>query len=458
MRIHLGALGCRLNEAELERWANDFGAAGDALADTPADADVVVLNTCAVTREAVAKSRRRLQRLQRENPAAKLVVSGCYSELEPAGALASLGVDLVVPNADKESLVPLVRAAFDDPSMPAAATLPSGQSLFRRNRHRAFVKVQDGCRYRCAFCIVTVARGAERSRTLAELVAEVRTLVAGGVREIVLTGVHVGGYGSDLGTDLAALVRALLADTDVPRLRFASVEPWDLSDDFLALFADPRVQPHMHLPLQSGSDAVLRRMSRRCRSGDFSRLVRDLREAVPGFGVTTDVIAGFPGETEEEWRETLRFVESQRFSHVHAFTYSERDGTRAAEHARPGSGVPRRRERTRELVGSGGAASRGRPCSEAVGGVAEVLWEGGRRADGGDEAGREAGGTGGEAGRAGGCARDRPMAVGATPATPPTTCGSSPTGPTRLWPTGSARPGSNASRAAYLIGTPLLSS
>lgn len=388
MRIHLGALGCRLNEAELERWANDFGAAGHALAEAPADADVMVLNTCAVTREAVAKSRRRLQRLQRENPAAKLVVSGCYSELEPAGALASLGVDLVVPNAHKDRLVPLVRAAFDDPSMPAAATLPSEQSLFRRNRHRAFVKVQDGCRYRCAFCIVTVARGAERSRPVADLVGEVQSLVAGGVREVVLTGVHVGGYGSDLGTDLAALVRALLADTDVPRLRFASVEPWDLSDDFLSLFTDPRVQPHMHLPLQSGSDAVLRRMSRRCRSGDFARLVSELRETVPGFGVTTDIIAGFPGETEAEWQETLRFVESQRFSHVHAFTYSEREGTRAA--SMPGAvPVPRRRERTRELAALA-ARLREEALREAVGGVAEVLWEGGRCIDGADGSGRGA--------------------------------------------------------------------
>ena len=377
MRIHLAALGCRLNEAELERWASAFGEAGDRLAESPAEADVMVLNTCAVTREAVAKSRRRLQRLQRENPAAKLVVSGCYSALESPASLAALGVDLVVANADKERLVPLTRAAFADPSMPAGATLPDEQALFRRHRHRAFVKVQDGCRYRCTFCIVTVARGEERSRGVAELVEEVRALVAGGVREIVLTGVHVGGYGSDLGTDLSALVRALLTDTDVPRLRFASVEPWDIPDDFLALFADPRVQPHMHLPLQSGSDSVLRRMARRCRTRDFARLVGALREAVPGFNVTTDIITGFPGESAAEWRESLAFVESQAFGHVHAFTYSERAGTKAARLPDPVP-MPLRQARTRELVALA-ARMRHERLAAAVGETVEVLWEGGRR-------------------------------------------------------------------------------
>ena len=379
MRIHLGALGCRLNEAELERWASAFGASGDTLAATPEEADVMVLNTCAVTREAVAKSRRRLQRLQRENPAAKLVVSGCYSALESPAALDALGVDLVVPNTDKERLVPLVREAFADPAMPAGATLPSGQALFRRNRHRAFVKVQDGCRYRCAFCIVTVARGAERSRAVAELVDETRALVAGGVREIVLTGVHVGGYGHDLGTDLTALVRALLEDTDVARLRFASVEPWDIPERFLALFDDARVQPHLHLPLQSGSDAVLRRMARRCRTADFGGLTARLRERVPAFGVTTDVIAGFPGESEAEWRETLDFVAAERFDHVHAFTYSEREGTRAARMPDPVP-VGLRRARTRELVELA-ATLRERALAGAVGETVDVLWEGGRRLD-----------------------------------------------------------------------------
>jgi len=227
--------------------------------------------SCAVTREAVRKSRQKLQRLQRLNPSAKLVVSGCYSELTPDSQLADLGVDLVVSNAEKDQLVPLTRAAFDMPTMPQAATIPASSALFNRNRHRAFIKIQDGCRYRCTFCIVTVARGAERSRTVRDIIEEVKQLQENNVKEIVLTGVHVGGYGSDLDSNLADLVRALLSDTDIPRIRFASVEPWDLSPNFLDLFKDQRLLPHMHLPLQSGSNSMSRPTSLQ---GSPVRLIR----------------------------------------------------------------------------------------------------------------------------------------------------------------------------------------
>ncbi len=376
MRIHLSALGCRLNEAELEQWATAFTNAGDQIATEPADADVLVLNTCAVTREAVRKSRQKLQKLQRANPQAKLVVSGCYSELEPATALAELGVDLIVPNTRKDELVPLTRKTFAEVSMPQAATLPANAALFTRNRHRAFIKIQDGCRYRCTFCIVTVARGAERSRTIRDIVDEVRTLAADDVREVVLTGVHVGGYGSDLDTNLDALVKALLNDTDIPRIRFASVEPWDLSPGFLELFDNPRVQPHMHLPLQSGSDTVLRRMARRCKTGDFNALTESLRNAVPNFNITTDIIAGFPGETEQEWADSLAFIATQGFGHIHAFTYSERDGTKAA--TLPDS-VPMeiRQQRNRQLHELA-EQLKADQLNRSIGTVADVLWERGR--------------------------------------------------------------------------------
>ncbi|MGQ7844123.1 tRNA (N(6)-L-threonylcarbamoyladenosine(37)-C(2))-methylthiotransferase MtaB [Granulosicoccus sp. 3-233] len=376
MRIHLSALGCRLNEAELEQWATAFTGAGDQIANDPSEADVMVLNTCAVTREAVRKSRQKLQRLQRANPRAKLVVSGCYSELEPDSALAELGVDLIIPNTRKDELVPLTRRAFTEVAMPQAATLPANAALFTRNRHRAFIKIQDGCRYRCTFCIVTVARGAERSRTIDDIVEEVRQLQQEDVREVVLTGVHVGGYGSDLDTDLEHLVQALLDDTDIPRIRFASVEPWDLSPGFLTLFDNARVQPHMHLPLQSGSDTVLRRMARRCKTADFNALTSELRKAVPNFNITTDIIAGFPGETEQEWQDSLDFIATQGFGHIHAFTYSERDGTRAA--GLPDS-VPMeiRQHRSRQLHELG-ERLKSEQLQRSVGTVAEVLWERGR--------------------------------------------------------------------------------
>jgi len=335
VRIHLSALGCRLNEAELEQWAGAFTAAGDKVSESAENADVMVLNTCAVTKEAVRKSRQRVQRLQRANPEAKLVVSGCYSALESPEALAELGIDLIVPNTNKDQLVPLTRAEFQQPTMPQSATVPAETALFARNRHRAFIKIQDGCRYRCTFCIVTVARGAERSRPIDTLVDEVQALATSGVHEVVLTGVHVGGYGSDLDTNLYTLVCALISDTDIPRIRFASVEPWDLSPEFFTLFDNPRVQPHMHLPLQSGSDTVLRRMARRCKTRNFREMTDTLRKQVPEFNITTDIIVGFPGETEEEWQQSIAFIESMDFGHIHIFSYSEREGTKAASLPNP---------------------------------------------------------------------------------------------------------------------------
>ena len=377
MRIYLNALGCRLNEAELEQWATAFVKGGDQIATNVTQADVMVMNTCAVTREAVRKSRQKIQRLQRDNPRAKLVISGCYSELSKPDELADLGVDLVVPNARKDELVSLTREAFQQPQMPQSATFPAEASLFTRNRHRAFIKIQDGCRYRCTFCIVTVARGAEKSRLIEDIVAEVRELHDNDVREVVLTGVHVGGYGSDIDSDLAALVKALLDDTDIARIRFASVEPWDLSPEFIELFAHQRVQPHMHLPLQSGCDAVLRRMARRCKTADFASLTQSLRDAVPLFNVTTDIIAGFPGETEAQWQESLDFIATQKFGAIHAFTYSEREGTKAASLPDPVP-MPVRQQRSRQLHALAEKLKLER-LQAAVGTRADVLFERGKQ-------------------------------------------------------------------------------
>ncbi|MDX1606078.1 MAG: radical SAM protein, partial [Candidatus Competibacterales bacterium] len=263
MQVHLSALGCRLNEAELEQWAQRVRAAGHAVVTEPEAADLVVLNTCAVTGAAARKSRQAIRRLHRRNPAARLVVSGCQATLEPARTAAELGVDLVVPNPDKDRLVERVSEVLDLPDGSAMAGT-GAEALFARGRSRAFVKVQDGCRYQCTFCITTVARGAERSRPLAEVVAEVDRLHADGVAEVVLTGVQLGGYRDPGGGDLAALLAALLRETEMPRIRLGSLEPWGLDESFFALFEDPRLMPHLHLPLQSGSDRVLRRMARRC--------------------------------------------------------------------------------------------------------------------------------------------------------------------------------------------------
>lgn len=329
MRVHLLALGCRLNEAELENWSRDFQARGHQIAPTLEQADLLVVNTCAVTEEAVRKSKKLLRRTHRENPAAKLVVSGCYASLEP-GASDTLGADLIVGNQDKDRLVEIVSRELDLTAMPVLAREPDAPPSWPRGRQRAFVKVQDGCRYRCTFCVVTLARGEERSRPIGEVVAEINRLGAAGVQEAVLTGVHLGGYGSERGENLGHLIRAVLADTDLPRLRVGSLEPWDLPEGFWDLFAHPRVLPHLHLPLQSGSDRILRRMARRCKSQDFARLVQEGRARVADLNLTTDIIVGFPGETEADWRDTLDLVADLGFGHLHIFPFSPRQGTRAA--------------------------------------------------------------------------------------------------------------------------------
>ena len=330
MQVHLTTLGCRLNEAELENWAAGFMSKGHDITQKPEQADVVVINTCAVTQDAVRKSRQLIRRTHRNNPTAKLVVSGCYSSLNKTIADEIEGIDLVIHNQDKERLVDITTQELNLLTMPSEATIPGETSLFKRGRQRAFIKIQDGCRYRCTYCIVTVARGNERSRTVTDIVSEINNLTSQGIHEAVLTGVHVGGYGSDINSDLYELIKTILRETDLPRLRLASVEPWDLPDKFFELFSNPRLMPHMHLPLQSGSDGVLKRMSRRCKTEDFKRLIDFARSEVPDFNVTTDVIVGFPGETEDEWQESMEFISGTEFSHIHIFSYSKREGTKAA--------------------------------------------------------------------------------------------------------------------------------
>jgi threonylcarbamoyladenosine tRNA methylthiotransferase MtaB len=352
MRIHLKTLGCRLNEAELESWRRDFQARGHTLTGVVEEADLLVVNTCAVTEEAVRKSRKLLSRSSRANPDARLVVSGCYASLNPQSAAEIEGVDLVVENRDKGRLVEIVGEQLDLRVMPQSATEAHASGLLRGGRQRAFIKVQDGCRYRCTYCIVTLARGEERSRPEQEIVAEINHLHSQGIQEAVLTGVHIGGYGSDIGSSIPRLVRRILRQTDIPRLRIGSIEPWDLAEDFWSLFDDPRLMPHLHLPLQSGSDSVLRRMARRCRSDEYRELVRLAREGVADINITTDIIVGFPGETEQEWRQTLDFVEEIGFGDLHIFAYSPRKGTKAA--SLPGAidrELKRRRSQTLHRLG-----------------------------------------------------------------------------------------------------------
>ncbi len=330
MYIYLKTLGCRLNEAELETWAQAFQKAGHQITREVKQAHVVIINSCAVTADASRKSRQLIRRVHRDNPSAKLVISGCYVSLNEDEAAQLLGVDLVISNKNKDQLVEQTLTALNLETMPAMSTEPGETSLFSRGRQRAFIKVQDGCRYRCTFCIVTVARGEEISRPVETIISEINSLHQQGVNEFILTGVHLGGYGSDIESNLTDLIKEILEKTKIPRLRLGSLEPWELPEGFFNLFENPRLMPHLHLPLQSGSDSVLRRMARRCKTEEFSAMVKQARQQVKHFNVTTDIIVGFPGETEQEWQDSFNFIKQTGFGHIHIFTYSSREGTKAA--------------------------------------------------------------------------------------------------------------------------------
>ena len=338
MRVRLETLGCRLNISEIEGLARGFIAAGHGMVGPGETADVCVLNTCAVTGIAARKSRQLARHLKRTNPSAVMVVTGCYAELEPE-QVDALGVDMVVGNREKDQIVESVTQYVqrDNRQLQVSGSQPTNSDfqphyLYTGARTRAFVKVQDGCDNRCTFCIVTVARGAGRSRPTDEVIAEVQGLVRAGYQEVVLSGVHLGSYGHDLGEGrgLYNLVRRLLDESEVPRLRLSSLEPWDLDEDFFSLWESPRIGRHLHLPLQSGCDATLRRMARHTTTTDFAELVHSARAAIPDLSVTTDIIVGFPGESETEFSQSLAFVEAMAFAKLHIFRYSRREGTAAA--------------------------------------------------------------------------------------------------------------------------------
>jgi len=392
MRIYVGQVGCRLNYSEMETLARTLAAAGHTLVEAPGDAHVVVFNTCAVTTDAARGSRKEIRRLHTEAPQAHIAVTGCWATLAPDEAAQLPGVRLVASNTQKE-LLPLLlepwSADFDDPILlgrlhpdaaPTFAGTPNnGEPSTRRSRTRAFVKVQDGCNNRCTFCIVTIARGDSRSRPAGEIVAEVQAHAAAGVQEVVLTGVHLGAYGRERGAsggDLHALIETLLRDTEIPRLRLSSLEPWDIGDSFFTLWQrwPERLCPHLHLPLQAGTDTQLRAMARRCTTASFRRLITEARDAIPHLTVTTDLIAGFPGESERDFEAGLAFVEEMRFLDAHIFPFSARPGTVAATLPGGLSGDVRkaRARRLLEVVDRTGEVERNR----FVGTTRPVLWEG----------------------------------------------------------------------------------
>jgi threonylcarbamoyladenosine tRNA methylthiotransferase MtaB len=327
MKVAVETLGCKLNQAETESLARQFLESGHHLVSRIDEADIYVLNTCTVTHIADAKSRHLLRLARRLNSGALLVVSGCYAQ-RAASELSSIeGLSLVVGNDEKPRLLQILRELGHlDDQASFKADLADYNSAFRT---RSFIKIQDGCGNFCSYCIVPLVRRREKSLSVEQVVAEVKDRVANGYMEVVLTGTEVGSYSYD-STGLKGLLERILTDTDIDRVRLSSLQPQEISPDFINLWRDSRLCPHFHLSLQSGSDSVLRRMKRRYTMADYQRAVSLIRTTRPEAAITTDVIIGFPGETGAEFQESYDFCMEMGFSRIHVFPYSRRDGTEAA--------------------------------------------------------------------------------------------------------------------------------
>lgn len=370
--FHLQNFGCRANQADGAALAAALQAAGCAPRSAPAAADWIVLNTCTVTAAADAEARRAISRLHRRHPQARIAVTGCYAQRAPEEVAALPGVAVVAGHAEKLDLARrLVPAAqlFAAPKLAAAALL---------ERARPVLKVQDGCGRRCSYCVIPSVRGGSRSVPLGVVLAQAEALVAAGHPELVLSGINLGQWGRDLGEglSLANLIRALLERTPLRRLRISSIEPLDFTPELMQALDDTRIARHFHLPLQSGADSVLARMHRRYRARDFARLISDLHSRHPLAALGTDVIVGFPGETEAEFAETYALISRLPLGYLHVFPFSERPGTAAAERLAAGAWQPVRAqaiEARRAELARLGAAKRAEFLAGMVGQVLEVV-------------------------------------------------------------------------------------
>jgi threonylcarbamoyladenosine tRNA methylthiotransferase MtaB len=370
--FHTVTLGCKLNQFDTAAIEGELVRRGLRPEGDASRAAVVIVNTCTVTGKAAAEARKRIRGLRRANPCCRLLVTGCHAELDPDSFRALRGVDHVFGNRDKPRLSHIldelrIGERRDGPGAPATsagdrgcdAALDLPRALRFGDRSRAFLKVQEGCRLACSYCIIPAVRGPSRSVPAEEIERAALSLIGSGYRELVLTGVNVGDYGRDLArpTDLAALLRRLLAACGPNRIRLNSLEPLTVSDEIVELMAgDPRLAPHLQVPLQSGSPAILRAMRRNYRLEQYLERLERLRRAVPHAGLGADVIVGFPGETAKRFEETFDCIAASPLNYLHVFAWSPRPGTAAA-------GLPGRvhgaevRRRSAELRDLGGRLS-----------------------------------------------------------------------------------------------------
>ncbi len=333
-------LGCKVNFYDTEAIWQLFKNEGYEQVDFEQKAaDVYVINTCTVTNTGDKKSRQIIRRAVRRNPEAIIAVTGCYAQTSPAEIMAIPGVDLVVGTQDRDKLMTYIADIQNDRKpMNAVRNIMKTREFEEldvpdfSDRTRAFLKIQEGCNNFCTFCIIPWSRGLSRSRKPESVLNQARQLVDAGYKEIVLTGIHTGGYGDDLENyRLADLLKDLDQIDGLERIRISSIEASQIDDEMIAVLnGSPKMCRHLHIPLQAGDDAILKRMRRKYTTAEFAEKIRRIHEAMPGVAITTDVIVGFPGETEEQFENGYRFKEQMKFAEMHVFPYSKRTGTPAA--------------------------------------------------------------------------------------------------------------------------------
>jgi threonylcarbamoyladenosine tRNA methylthiotransferase MtaB len=379
--VALTTLGCKLNSAETSSLGKQFLDRGYALVEFGTSADVAVINTCSVTARADRECRQLIRRARRASPEGVVVVTGCYAQLEPAEVAAIKGVDFVLGTKEKPLLFDFVgemeKQLYPQVFVSPIASVDNFGPAFSTDaggRTRAFLKIQDGCDFNCSFCTIPLARGTSRSQSPAECAAQARHLVEEGYREIVLTGVNVGDYGKKTGGSLLELLRTLARVEGLERIRISSIEPNLLTDEIIDFVAStPVMCKHFHVPLQSGSDDILRAMRRRYTTAQYAGRIEAIRRRIPECGIGVDVITGFPGETEARFEETLGLLTCLPVSYLHVFTYSERERTPAA--ASTGRVEPRIRFRRTEDLRLLGAKKKEAFHRSLIGTTVRVLVE-----------------------------------------------------------------------------------
>ncbi len=329
MKIFLDSIGCRLNQSEIEKIAAELRDVGHVVVGDASDADVAIVNTCAVTAAASTDSRKVIRRIANSG-CKKIFATGCYATIDPQVVAGLPAVAGLYKNDKKNCIISDLNSKH-----PTLSLLPNIRKPLpgKKWRTRAFIKVQDGCDNRCTFCITRIARGKSHSQNENEVFNDIEAAILGGVKEVVLTGVNLGSWGKDLGSEstLPELINKIILKYSPERLRLSSLEPWDINESYFPIFNHPAFCRHLHLPLQAGSDVTLRKMGRKMLTDEFQVLVNKIRLHVPEIAITTDIMVGFPGETEKEFQESLFFVKEMNFAGGHIFRYSARPGTAAGK-------------------------------------------------------------------------------------------------------------------------------